>query len=311
MAGKIKHRYPNPVPQGAGFGPPTGGVGPNQWNDSLIVVEGNNGDVLMRDSTQGDGWRWDAGGSGHGQGRLIISGGLAVLIGVNGNQMRVGGKQYSLPAAGVSKGSGGLSNSTTYYTYLFDNAGTLELEFSATGYAIDTTSGIAIKTADATRTFVGLVRTTAAGAFVDSANQMFVNSYFNPRMRTLKGHYTVTRTTTSTGYAEPSTEIRIEFLSLTHAVRWSAAGMANISAGNPAAIAVGFDGVTAEEPSVAFTGTGASNFPWGCSGSKVLADGYHFLTLLGKAFGGAGTLSLVTFSDVAGERTSLDLTVVA
>ena len=52
MAGKINHRFVSPV---ADAGVSTE-VGPNEFNDSLVVSEGNDGDVMVRRTSATDGW---------------------------------------------------------------------------------------------------------------------------------------------------------------------------------------------------------------------------------------------------------------
>jgi hypothetical protein len=52
MAGKINHRFDSPV---ADAGVSTE-VGPNEWDDSHILSEGNDGDVMIRRTSAGDGW---------------------------------------------------------------------------------------------------------------------------------------------------------------------------------------------------------------------------------------------------------------
>ena len=52
MAGKINHRFDSPV---ADAGVSTE-VGPNEWDDSHILTEGNDGDVMIRRTSAGDGW---------------------------------------------------------------------------------------------------------------------------------------------------------------------------------------------------------------------------------------------------------------
>jgi len=52
MAGKIKHKFPSPV---ADEGIATE-VGPNEWNDSLAMSEGTDGDIPVRRTALADGW---------------------------------------------------------------------------------------------------------------------------------------------------------------------------------------------------------------------------------------------------------------
>lgn len=52
MADTIKHRHQSALPN-------TGAdVSKDAWNDSLIVAGGSNDQVLTRDNTQPDGWKW-------------------------------------------------------------------------------------------------------------------------------------------------------------------------------------------------------------------------------------------------------------
>ncbi len=52
MAGTIKHRHQTAVA-------PTGAdVDRDEWNDSLVVAEGTDGQYMQRDSAQTDGWKW-------------------------------------------------------------------------------------------------------------------------------------------------------------------------------------------------------------------------------------------------------------
>lgn len=52
MAGKLKHRYASPVPDEL----VSTEVGPDEWNDSFVMSEGNDGDVAVRRTSATDGW---------------------------------------------------------------------------------------------------------------------------------------------------------------------------------------------------------------------------------------------------------------
>lgn len=52
MAGKLKHRFVSPV---ADEGVATE-VGPNEWNDQLVMSEGNEGEIPARRAALADGW---------------------------------------------------------------------------------------------------------------------------------------------------------------------------------------------------------------------------------------------------------------
>jgi hypothetical protein len=52
MAGKLKHKFTSPKSDG----PDATLVRPSNWNDSLVMSEGSDNQVLMRDAGQPDGW---------------------------------------------------------------------------------------------------------------------------------------------------------------------------------------------------------------------------------------------------------------
>lgn len=99
----------------------------------------------------------------------------------NGNLIFINGVGEQVPSAGVVVTNAGLAASTLYYVYAYMNAGVMTLEFSVTASATDTTYGHLIKTADATRSYVGNVRVDAASQFpaatVGAATN--VRSWFN------------------------------------------------------------------------------------------------------------------------------------
>jgi hypothetical protein len=52
MAGAFKHRFPSPIPDEL----VTTEVGPDEWNDSLVMSGGNDGDFAVRRTALADGW---------------------------------------------------------------------------------------------------------------------------------------------------------------------------------------------------------------------------------------------------------------
>lgn len=74
---------------------------------------------------------------------------------------------YEVPSA-ISITNASLANSTTYYAYLYDNSGLTALELSTTASAFDAASGYRVKTGDATRLYVGTVRTDGSAQFLTS-----------------------------------------------------------------------------------------------------------------------------------------------
>jgi hypothetical protein len=311
VAGKITHRYENPIAQQAGYGPPAGGVGPDEWNDSLVVSEGTNGEVPTRDSGQTDGWRWQL-PYWHGQCRLVLDGANLRLNPFDGNRILINGKSYAIPSAGVALGSGGLAASTTYYIYVFDNSGTLTLEASTTAYAVDSNTGVTVKNGDTTRTLVGMARTSGGTAWVDSATQRFVLSWFNKRQREGHRHFTTDRTTTSTSYVEINSEIRVEFLAWgSDLVHVQVSGSVLVDSNRDFDASIAFDGTTPEDTMNRGEGADSTNnyLPIACEVNREgLSEGYHYATVIGKIEALGGSITFVG-SGTPGLRTVISVVV--
>lgn len=251
-------------------------------------------------------------GSAHGQCQLrYVSNVALVLAPFNGNQLKVNGKLYALPAAGIAVANtavevSGVANqnlaaSTDYLLYLKDNgAGNLVPSFWPVGggHVTDVTAGnVGVEVrlngalADSTRTLVGMVGTDAAAHFSDADGSRLVLSWFNRRDRGSRTSFGSTPSTSSGTPVELSTSIRGTFLCWSgDIVPFSFAGIVNLSAGNDvASTGISFDGAAGEtEGSVfeSYTGsvTGNPNF----SGRREgLAEGRHYATILG-AFSIAG-----------------------
>ena len=99
----------------------------------------------------------------------------------------------TIPDAGVTVGCTGLTNSTTYYLYAYDNAGTVTLDLSTT--APTTQNGIKVKTGATNRLMIARCQTNDSGAVVtanDTASgQMVCNLYNKRRIRIYNNHSTV------------------------------------------------------------------------------------------------------------------------
>jgi hypothetical protein len=173
------------------------------------VAPGTSGNVLTSNGTT---WTSAANSQQIFQGRFSRTDAThCKLAPYNGNRFFVNGALYTIPDGGVSVDTSGLSSSTVYYCYAYVSSGAIALEFSATGPAIGTGLGYPIKTGDATRTLVGIVRTNGSTQFVDTASQRFVRSYWNP----VPTNWTNVFTTASRGnaagaYAIINSEIRLE-----------------------------------------------------------------------------------------------------
>jgi hypothetical protein len=147
-----------------------------------------------------------------GQCRLTKSGSNLLLSPFQGNLLTTNSVDRIIPDAGVTLGTGGLSASTTYFIYAFDNAGTLTLEASTTAPVVQAGTGIRIKGGpDATRTLVGMARTTAGTAWIDDAENRLVISYFHRRTIHLKKDGPG-GTTTATSLTEINSGFRLTYL---------------------------------------------------------------------------------------------------
>jgi hypothetical protein len=117
-----------------------------------------------------------------GQCRLTKSGANLLLSPFNGNGLTVNGVACKIPSAGVTLAPTAFAATTTYYIYAVAASGAINsLEGSTTAPTIDIASGIAIKTGDVNRTLVGMARTTTGPAWLDTANNRYVISWFNRR----------------------------------------------------------------------------------------------------------------------------------
>jgi hypothetical protein len=106
------------------------------------------------------------------------------LIKISGVLFQIPGNITAANTGVFVNGTAGqnLAASTLYYVYLFNNAGTLTIDYSATAYATSATAGnvgMQIKSGDDTRTLIGLVFTNASSQIVLEN----VISWFNKKQR--------------------------------------------------------------------------------------------------------------------------------
>jgi hypothetical protein len=241
----------------------------------------------------------------HGQCRLVKTGANLVLTPCNGNQILINGVTRSIPSAGVSLALTALAASTVYYVYAYMNSDTMTLEASITTHATDAATGVEIMSGDATRTLVGMARTTAGITWQDTAAQRFVRSWFNDFGVGTFAALSASRTTGSLTPFELGAEVRNEAL-LWAGETWSltAAGSAlNSEAAGRNNTSIGVDGI-APEPSGSLTILTSLNDGTSISAMALktgLAEGYHYATLLGAVNNGMGTWR----GDVDGRRCSL------
>jgi hypothetical protein len=270
-----------------------------------IVVLPNADAVLQYDGTSSTvGWRQVSRtpATPAFQCQLTKSSSNLLLSRFGGMFLWINGANQLVPAAGVTLASPA-TNGTLYYIYAYMSSGAMALEASATAYAVDSDYGHLIKSGDATRTLVGMARTVSS-AWVDSAAQRFVRSYFNDPGIAVLSSYTANRSTTSTNYAEVNTEIRVEFLTWTgETILTSANGSVDLNSAAYVSASIGFNGTTAEDTFVnCYVGLNNGYVPFNvCVFKTGLTEGYNYATLLGKVSGNTGTF----LGGSSGERTTL------
>ena len=210
----------------------------------------------------------------------------------NGNKVMVNGALMSVPSGGLSiantnihiNGTAGqsLAASTLYYLYVWNSGGNFTEDFSTTAYATDATTGMTIKSGDATRTLVGMIATNSSSQF----SAILTRSWFNDQGVVSAGHLSTNRTTASGSYVEINSEIRASFLAWTgEIVTAIATGEQIAPVGGAVYSSIGFNGTTAED---IFNST-TSNIgnPLSMTFPKSgLTEGLNYATLLARTQGG-------------------------
>ena len=225
----------------------------------------------------------------------------------DGTNIFINGAFQTIPSSGPTDTTSGLSASTLYYIYAYENSGTLTLEASTTVPVASATYGIQIKTGDATRTLVGMAYTDGSTLF----SNITMASYWNRRTKTAVVPFTSSPTTTSSTYVELSSSFRIKFVTWgDEAVDVVAQGGTQNSATNVATqTAVGFDGTVAEDVWSPMYDSSINNQNQVYSVNVWkggLAVGNHYATTLGLVSGGTGTW---TGNSSAGLRSSIQVSI--
>ena len=130
-----------------------------------------------------------AGGGVPSSGRLVFVDATHVaFMPYNGDTIKIAGQIYQIPPGGITATNAALAANTLYYVYLWNNAGTLTIQFSGGTHATDTTAGnvgVEILSGNNSRTLIGMVATDANGQFADGGVNAGVASWFNRRRKTL------------------------------------------------------------------------------------------------------------------------------
>jgi len=231
--------------------------------------------------------------------RLVKSGSNIVLIPYNGNLLSINGAPQAIPNSGVSLAPTGLTANTTYYIYAYMSSGTMTLEASTTGYGVSVTNGndgCPIKTGDDTRTLVGLTRIITGPAWVDTAAQRFVRSYWNRQRVNVVGSLDTTSTETNVSSYIEKTVSKAEFVCFSDdGVLGGFYGMATNSTQPFLGMQIFADG-----------GAVGPALDWNIlsAGSRTVynpmlpmnfGDGYHYISFALRALGG-GTVTLATYT---------------
>jgi hypothetical protein len=203
-----------------------------------------------------------------------------------------------LPSGGITStitnasldGTGGhtLSANTLYYAYLWNNGSAYVIDWSTTGHATDATTGIEIKSGDATRVLVGMAYPQTGPVFADSVTARLVASWFNRRQRQLINTLASNTSTGFASYHELTNALRCNFLA------WGESMSAAYSGSAAEATSGGLTmyGGPAVDSSASVIATQSDSPNQGVvnmstSGIFVPAEGFHFLSYYAFVTGGA------------------------
>lgn len=280
------------------------------YSANLLLLNGKSRTMLAGDTmtivSEGSGvWREVSGGRAiditFGQCKLTLSAGSLKLIPFNGNLLSFNGVPCKIPSAGVTLAATGLTVGNLYYIYAVQTNGQVSsLEATATAYAVDTNTGQVIKTGDATRVLVGMVRIVTGPAFADSQSQRFVRSWYNGGPIHLENKFAANRSTTSTTGAEFNSEIRCEFLSWSGELIDVLCNCYNVgSAGGNSMSVYAFLDSGAVIPQAATLHSSVTTLQDGTTGWKYTqaSEGYHFVSMGGLI--AAGTLTVHANSNIS------------
>lgn len=222
--------------------------------------------------------------------RLVLDGANLRLNRFSGRLLTIASTQQQIPAAGVALSVTGLSANTLYDIYAYMNGSTMTLEASTTGFMIDSTTGIAVKSGDPSRTYVGMARTVTGPAWADTASRRLVSSYYNRRTTRVEGAFTTTRTTSSTSFVELNSEIRFEFLSWgDNDISFGANGSCYTNPGGGSQFSrITLDGAVDWVAQQLQTTALDYTIPVTMTGSAGPSRGYHYATLSGRVSTGTG-----------------------
>lgn len=245
--------------------------------------------------------------AGHGQCRLkFVSATSLRLDPFGGRNLIINGVPRQIPAAGVTVTNGGLNVNTLYYAYAYMSGSTMTLEVVTTGHTQDTTTGVEIKTGDATRTLVGMIYANASAQFADGSATRHVASWFN--RRAVGGAVATSAQTnfTTTSLTEVSATHRVSFLTWgDEAVDVKATGqMIHGTVGQSVTVQSYVDSVPYGNVSGAYENASNGGLTFASSNTLLfsgasLAEGQHIAQLYGSVTAGGGAVSQLANSIMA------------
>lgn len=224
----------------------------------------------------------------HGQCRLALDSGSLKLNRFNGRYLVIDGAVETIPSTPPALSASGLTPSTLYYIYAYMNTGTMTLEASTTGHSTDSTTGLEIKTGDATRTLVGMAYCVTGPAWADTDAQRLVASWFNRRRRVAFKRHGSSRSTASGTLVELSSSDRAEFVS------WASETTANytgsVSSDTASRGAFGGVGLDGAAPTQFYAAAYMESTSQDHAISSIypisgLTEGYHYVTPFGARVG--------------------------
>lgn len=231
-----------------------------------------------------------------GQVRLTYSSSTALLVKpYNGNQITVNGAYQTVPSAGVTCSNTGLTAATLYYAYVYVTGGTLTCEMVTTTHTTGT-SGLEIKSGDATRTLVGMAYTAAGspGTFADSATFRGVASWFNRQGKTLEASVSGASTSSTTPAANAT--LTVTFVAWAdEVVQQNASGLSsNNTVGNYSQTQFMIDGATVGANGAGTNQVSNANYFMnaGMARSGTVSEAAHSATIALSVNGGTGAFSL-------------------
>jgi hypothetical protein len=213
-----------------------------------------------------------------------------------GDRVRINGVIYPIPSAGITAANTGvyvngiagqnLAASQSYFVYVFNNAGTLTIDFGTGGRVTSTTAGnvgTEIKAGNDAYSLIGFIYTNASGQFVDTNIARWVVSWFNRRSISCDGAASGSISTSSTAFIEVSSGSRVNFLAWgDEAITMNLIMSANNTGGSTAYVAgqIGLDGISSIQITINPLVTLASaSYGW-LTGSKstTAVEGLHYIT---------------------------------